>query len=178
MAAVIFGPSDSFTQYCQHSDLFEWDRVRALSGAFFGVIATSWLHFWWGFLEGAVNTRIPTAQSKLANTLTKVFIDQALGAPLYIYSYYVITNVCPRRQAAATNETPWESLQHVRCKASGMLWGTMQQHWTIWPLVHSVNFYYVPLAHRVLVQNTVLIGWSAYLSHLNHNDSHLMTPDE
>ena len=44
-------------------------------------------------------------------------------------------------------------------------------------MVHSFNFYYVPLHHRILVQNTVLVGWSAYLSHLNHQAT-LMTPEE
>jgi len=66
-----------------------------------------------------------------------------------------------------------------------MLWPTMLLHWRLWPLVHSVNFYFVPLQHRVLVQNTVLVGWSGYLSHLNkaglapeNPDGKLMTPVE
>lgn len=59
-----------------------------------------------------------------------------------------------------------------------MLWPTMMQHWKLWPIVHSFNFYFIPLHHRVLVQNTVLVGWSGYLSHLNHANNKLMTPDE
>ena len=58
-----------------------------------------------------------------------------------------------------------------------MLWPTMMQHWKLWPVVHSFNFYFAPLHHRVLVQNVVLVGWSGYLSHLNHHTK-LMTPDE
>jgi hypothetical protein len=48
----------------------------------------------------------------------------------------------------------------------------MLQHYKVWPLVHTANFYYVPLQHRVLVQNGVLVFWSAYLSHLNHGEDH------
>jgi hypothetical protein len=60
--------------------------------------------------------------SKVVNTVVKVALDQGIGAPLYIYSYYVLTN----------------------------LGQTMQ--------------------------NTVLVGWSGYLSHLNNGG--LMRPDE
>jgi Mpv17 / PMP22 family len=63
------------------------------------------------------------------------------------------------------------SWKETNAKASEMLWPTMMQHWKLWPAVHSLNFYYTPLHHRVLVQNCVLVGWSGYLSHLNHGSS-------
>jgi hypothetical protein len=62
-------------------------------------------------------------------------------------------------------------------RAAEMLPSTMLRHWTLWPAVHTLNFYYNQIHHRVLVQNIVLIGWSAYLSHLN-NGGLLMTPEE
>jgi Mpv17 / PMP22 family len=76
-----------------------------------------------------------------------------------------------------------EILEETECKARDMLWPTMKQHWKLWPAVHSLNFYFVPLQHRVLLQNTVLVGWSGYLSHLNKtgleaNDGKLITPKE
>ena len=49
-----------------------------------------------------------------------------------------------------------------------MLPPTMMRHWSVWPFVHTINFYYFSLHHRVLVQNLVLVGWSGYLSHLNN----------
>ena len=217
MAAIIFFSSDSATQYLlrhqqQHDsskqqddstttaatgESFQWDPVRALSGASFGVIATTWLHYWWGFLEVAVSRRLPVAQYRLANTAVKVLIDQAIGAPLYIYSYYCITNVAAavQQQTFASSSAVSQQQQDsssssftdllsvagrdVHTKASEMLLPTMRQHWRVWPAVHLCNFYFVPLQHRVLVQNTVLVGWSGYLSHLNHHgQSKLMTPDE
>jgi len=57
-----------------------------------------------------------------------------------------------------------------------MLLPTMLRHWTVWPAVHTLNFYFNPLHHRVLVQNLVLVGWSGYLSHLNNGG--LMTPKD
>jgi len=94
MAAIIFFSSDSATQYIlrhtnnqtrEAADDFEWSAVCTLSGASFGVMATTWLHYWWGFLEVAMGSRLPVAQYKLANTVTKVILDQGIGAPLYIF---------------------------------------------------------------------------------------------
>lgn len=53
-------------------------------------------------------------------------------------------------------------------RAVAMLPDTLLRHWTLWPIVHTLNFYYNPIHHRVLVQNIVLIFWSGYLSHLNN----------
>jgi hypothetical protein len=212
MACIIFFVSDSVTQYATavsirknnsnnteatkdtptttetDTDTWQWDAARALSGAGFGIVATSWLHYWWGFLEITVGRLVPSQRSRLGNALTKVAIDQLCGAPFYIYSYYVLTNFLQDLQQQTitttsflstpeTNHNPTtttttnlmvQSLRNNHSKASEMLWPTMIQHWKLWPVVHSINFYFVPLHHRVLVQNCVLIGWSAYLSHLNH----------
>ena len=92
MASFIFFASDSGTQYVLPGDnnlvaaeapgaepVWQWDASRALSGAGFGVVATSWLHYWWGFLETAVGRTMPAHRSRLANSLAKVALDQLLG---------------------------------------------------------------------------------------------------
>ena len=101
MAAGIFFVSDTVTQYVlpgpshrlrtvaggdddndddETMREWQWDASRALSGAGFGVVATSWLHYWWGFLETAAARVLPVARHRLANTLVKVAMDQLLGA--------------------------------------------------------------------------------------------------
>ena len=105
------------------------------------------------------------------------------GAPIYIYTYYVITHGGKEYVAqlkADDNQQKPDALTLFRdtCdRATEMMPPTMLRHWTLWPAVHTLNFYYNPLHHRVLVQNLVLVGWSAYLSHLN-NGGLLMTPEE
>ncbi|KAL3929370.1 MAG: hypothetical protein SGBAC_012243 [Bacillariaceae sp.] len=175
-ASVIFFASDSATQRIMEPEN-EFDVARAGSGAAFGVVATAWLHYWWGFLEVAVGKRLPTSTHRLSNTLAKVFLDQAIGAPMYIYTYFVITNYLQdwNNTAEKTTENAKKLLDKTNSKASGMLPQTMLRHWTLWPAVHTFNFYYMPLHHRVLVQNLVLVGWSGYLSHLNNGG--LLTPD-
>ncbi|GKY95401.1 hypothetical protein MPSEU_000501600 [Mayamaea pseudoterrestris] len=179
--AVIFFVSDSATQFISKTatTASEWNAARAISGAGFGIVATTWLHVWWGCLELMVASRIPIAKHRLANTLVKVAIDQAFAAPLYIYSYFVVTNmgqkIVQRSDRASDLSLLWKETND---KAAAMLMPTMMEHWTVWPIVHSFNFYFMPLHHRVLVQNTVLVGWSGYLSHLNHQPATLMTPTE
>jgi len=154
------------------------DFRRALSGASFGVVGTVYLHHWWNFLERLVEARFPVGRRRMANTVAKVFIDQSLSAPLYYYAYYVITNYIKPSGVGVVGEgattAKVEDLSHADRlsfafgRASDMVWPTMLRHWRVWPPIHLVNFHYTPLQHRVLVQNLVLVGWSGYLSHLNH----------
>lgn len=139
-----------------------YELARAGSGAAFGVVATGWLHYWWGFLEGFVGKGIPIATHRFSNTVAKVMLDQAIGAPLYIYTYYVITNLIQELNAQTTNsqKSTVKVLEETCGRAAEMLAPTMLRHWTLWPAVHTLNFYYSPLHHRVLVQNLVLVGWS------------------
>jgi Mpv17 / PMP22 family len=183
------GSDDDHTYF---GDAFQ--AHRSISAATFGVVAATWLHYWWNALEGLVAARLPlpagaSRRSRLANTLVKVLIDQSLAAPLYTYAYYVVTNFLGSAYAAPRSDQPSSDTREMKDilaethdKARAMLWPTMVQHYKLWPAVHFVNFYAVPLQHRVLVQNTVLVFWSAYLSHLNHQHGkdglHLMTPNE
>eukprot|EP00536_Pseudo-nitzschia_multiseries_P010314 jgi/Psemu1/289028/fgenesh1_pg.309_\ len=208
-ASFIFLVSDSATQKLMNPDA-EWDGSRALSGAGFGVVATCWLHYWWGFLEVVVNKRLPVGaygQNKFMNALGKVVADQLVGAPLYIYSYYCVThfgkewmaiqnninnniNIESESEQLEKNQSKKEErssvktttpsvtslMQETSDRALEMLPDTILRHWTLWPIVHTFNFYYNPIHHRVLVQNLVLIFWSGYLSHLNNGG--LITPEK
>lgn len=166
-AALIFFTSDSATQYLTRdkNEDFTYNINRALSGSFFGIVATGFLHYWWMFLEGFVGARLPVLRHRLANTMTKVFLDQSIGAPFYIFSYYCVTNFIQSMSDNPDQKSPKQIAQETQAKASEMLWPTMLRHWRLWPLVHSFNFYFVPLDHRVLVQNLVLVGWSGCTLH-------------
>jgi hypothetical protein len=148
-ASVIFFLSDSATQQITDPEK-SLDIARAGSGAVFGVVATAWLHYWWGFLEVFVGKRLPVAQYRLSNTLCKVFLDQAIGAPIYIYTYFVITNFIQDFNALPnkSQERASELFTKTCDKAAGMLPPTMLRHWTLWPAVHTFNFYYMSLHHR------------------------------
>jgi protein Mpv17 len=44
---------------------------------------------------------------------------------------------------------------------------TIISAWKLWPIVNSVNFWFVPLQFRVLYVNVLAFAWSAYLTHVN-----------
>lgn len=92
IAAVVFFTGDSAAQYLTRqddddNDCFTLDLQRALSGSVFGIVAATFLHHWWGFLERSVGARLPISTHRLSNALTKVVIDQSVAAPFYIYTY-------------------------------------------------------------------------------------------
>lgn len=179
MAAAIFFVSDSASQYITTKDKnsFDWSLSRALSGSSFGILATVGLHYWWELLETVVKKRLPLATHRLANTATKVILDQSIKAPLYIYTYFVLTKFLNEQMDGAQD---WHvSWSEANRNAAEMLLPTMMQHWRVWIPVHSFNFYFVPLHHRVLVQNSILVFWSGYLSYLNHQqDENIVSLDE
>jgi protein Mpv17 len=170
VAGLIFFTSDSVIQYLTSGTTttntdndtvsFVWDAWRATSGAIFGMIATSYIHYWWNFLEVACERIMPSGRSKLIHTAVKVLLDQSISAPFYVFLYYTVTNflrnLADEQQHLSVNEAWTNSI----AKATSMWWSTMLRHWKLWPLVHCFNFYFAPIQHRVLVQNLVLVGWS------------------
>mmetsp|Transcript_10224 Transcript_10224/g.20483 ORF Transcript_10224/g.20483 Transcript_10224/m.20483 type:complete len:280 (-) Transcript_10224:224-1063(-) len=153
----------------QQLQSFAFNIQRAFSASSFGVIGTIYLHNWWNFLERFVNARFPIIPAKrtsrLSNALVKVMIDQSISAPLYNWCYFFITNAVHSSNAAAGGDR----VGAAASKATDMIGPLMLSHWKIWPPIHAVNFYFTPVQNRVLVQNLVLVGWSGYLSHLNHS---------
>jgi len=162
-----------------HSAIDHWisdfDWARASSGGVFGVMGACYLHVWWGVLEKFVEARFPRGQNRMANTLVKVLVDQSLSAPFYYYVYYIVTymvQTLPHQIRLKDKSTSLQTTQEVFCEANdrakSMIFPTMKQHWQLWPAIHTLNFYFVPLHQRVMVQNLVLSGWSGYLSHLSN----------
>ena len=148
---------------------FAPDCRRALSAAAFGAVGTVYLHHWWNLLEVLVGARFPAGpgrRSRIASTAAKVAIDQALSAPLYNWGYFFVTNLVEGRDSLASG--PASRAGAAASRATAMIGPLMLDHWRVWPGIHFLNFYFTPVANRVLVQNLVLVGWAGYLSHLNH----------
>ena len=43
----------------------------------------------------------------------------------------------------------------------------MKVNWMIWPLVTSINLYFIPPIYRILFVNFFALWWNLYLSVLN-----------
>jgi hypothetical protein len=82
MTAVIFASSDTAIQHwtCKNdAGVVAYDWLRVCTGVGFGVVATSYMHVWWGLLESFVNARVSVAKHRFANTIVKVAIDQSMS---------------------------------------------------------------------------------------------------
>ncbi|OWF49312.1 protein SYM1-like isoform X2 [Mizuhopecten yessoensis] len=64
-----------------------------------------------------------------------------------------------------------DSTQQIKDKISNDIWPVLKTNWKIWPAVQLVNFYLVPLQHRVLVVNFVALGWNTYMAWVSEADS-------
>lgn len=62
---------------------FAWDAHRTMRITAFGGVVTCWLHVWWNTLERVVEKTISSSTHHYSNALTKVFLDQAIGAPIF-----------------------------------------------------------------------------------------------
>jgi protein Mpv17 len=44
------------------------------------------------------------------------------------------------------------------------LWSTVKANWSVWGPVQLANFYFVPLAYRVVLIQIVAFFWNIYIS--------------
>jgi protein Mpv17 len=65
-----------------------------------------------------------------------------------------------------------ESPGHIQHRLKEAYPSALKANYLIWPWVQLVNFYYVPLNHRVMVVNAVALGWNTWLSHTNAKVRH------
>ncbi|XP_069106456.1 uncharacterized protein [Argopecten irradians] len=63
-----------------------------------------------------------------------------------------------------------DSTQQIKEKISNDIWPVLVTNWKIWPAVQLVNFYLVPLQHRVLVVNFVALGWNTYMAWVSEKE--------
>jgi len=85
--------------------------------------------------------------------VTKVIIDQALFAPCFLAFFVTIIS----------------SLQgltfgDIKKKLRASYVDILLTNWKIWPGAQLLNFYFVPLQHRLLVANIVALFWNTYLA--------------
>lgn len=132
--------------------LDKWDPVRtknmSLSGASVGVVC----HYWYNHLDKFV----PGYSLKIV--LKKIFVDQIIGSPLYISTFFITINILE-------NSTKDKFIQDIRNKA----WKLYAAEWMIWPPAQFINFYFLPTKFRVLFDNTVSLGYDIYTSYVQHS---------
>jgi hypothetical protein len=171
-AGVIFSSSDVVTQWLEarfsgadEPSASSWyDPNRTFRMTAFGVVSTSYIHFWYGILDGNVE-RIMSAYGKGVRTFVKVTVDQSTNSVLFNALFFWMTS----RLEGNSSE---DSVERVKQR----LWPQMLMHWPFWWPYHFTNFYFVPLHQRILVQNFGMVFWSGFMSNVGNRKTEEANP--
>ena len=85
--------------------------------------------------------------------ITKVLFDQLIWCPIFMTVFFAYLGL-----------VTGDSLAAISAKISADLFTAVKGSWKVWPLVHTINFRFVPTKHRLLYINTVQIGFNIFLS--------------
>lgn len=100
---------------------------------------------------------IHTEQSLTPAIAARVFLDQALWGPFVVGLFWSTNGILEGRSPADVYEKVKYAFLPVYSK-SVMVFGPTA----------IISFTFVPLQHRLLVGQTVGLGWNTYISYLNH----------
>ncbi|CAF4784285.1 unnamed protein product [Pieris macdunnoughi] len=106
------------------------------------------LRVWYGLLNRHVGSTGKTV------ALKKVFIDQAVFAPTFLFFLLV--------GLGALQGKSWDLIENdINTNYIDIL----KTNYYVWPWVQIVNFYYVPLQYQVLLVQGIALFWNTYLSY-------------
>ncbi|KAL3903991.1 MAG: hypothetical protein SGILL_010238 [Bacillariaceae sp.] len=122
-------------------------------------------HVWYGMLEriyGYLSKNLLLHISASNNSpavvamMVKLFLDSILFSPTVVAGYFCVRSILEGSGFHGAKEK-------LKTKFLPTLFGA----WKFWPLVNSVNFYFVPLQFQVLYMNVLSLLWSGYLTYVN-----------
>lgn len=147
---IIMAAGDAISQFFAEGrrSLRDFDVHRTLRFAFVGcVIAGPAMTVWYR----ALDRRIVGTKTSMA--VRKTFLDQALFLPVYLIGFVGIMGVLRRDKIKVIEEKLARDFKPL-----------LLASYSIWPAVQVVNFYLLPLRHRVLAINVVCLFWNSYVA--------------
>lgn len=129
---------------------FSYDVMRAVRFLGWATFIVSPLgHYWFNFLDANVFPATPTAPYAI---VAKMACDQLLMTPLLTLAFFM---------GMKTMEgAPEQAIPTVKEK----LWPSLKANWVVWPVLHIINFAFIPTSQRILYCNVMAIFWTAYMS--------------
>ena len=120
-----------------------------LMGALGFALHGPWICFWFQCLESIFPRRSPS------DIAAKIALDQAIGCPIY----YVLLGM-------ATGLTEGHGILGTIRRVRKDMWKAVRLSWMAWPLLHVINFAFVPLARRKLLIQAGGLAWAIFLCKL------------
>eukprot|EP00877_Chromochloris_zofingiensis_P005973 jgi/Chrzof1/1629/Cz10g15010.t1 len=129
---------------------YDWGRTARLVTWSF-CVGTPMGATWFKFLDDRIIPHNPKSPKAI---FTKIAVDQAIMAPLGTALFFC---------GIKTLEGHPEQISDMfRDKYIPFL----KSNYALWPIIHLVNFAFVPSSQRILYINAVSILWGAFASHL------------
>ena len=112
--------------------------------------AAPWGYFWFKWLSHSIPLSPPPVLPKLLGTIA---IDQSISAPINLVAYLTTRGLIDG-----------DSPRQIREKLSKEAFPLWSAGCIFWIPCSFVNFYLVPLKHRVTFVNLMAFFWNAYLA--------------
>jgi len=147
---ITFGSGDLICQQIEKAKNKDkkYDIMRTIMQGSFGSIVTPYLH-----LQFCIIMPWLFRGKGTLNAVKSVAYDQLIGAPIFTSLFFIYLDM-------SQGKTFNKSVKELEKK----LMPTLYMNWKIWPTLMFINFYFVPVAYRVLYSNIAGMFWSAYLS--------------
>ncbi|KAI3640854.1 hypothetical protein MIR68_001732 [Amoeboaphelidium protococcarum] len=158
-AGVLFATGDVMAQKVYNPLLLgkpeqKYDYIRTLRMTAYGFFVAGPATFaWYRWLDRNV---VMAGRNQSLVTATRVALDQFAFAPCFLYIFF--------NYMAFTDKSAYKTSDAASKAVSEQYPKALLANYQIWPFVQLINFYFVPLNYRLLLVNTVAIGWNGYLS--------------
>ncbi|XP_019169141.1 PREDICTED: protein SYM1-like [Ipomoea nil] len=147
--AVIYTAADFSSQILSGSSLEQYDLVRTLRMAGYGmVILGPSLHYWFNFISMAFPKR------DLRSTLTKMAMGQTVFGPIMTAVFFSVNS-------ALQGENGAEILARLKRDVIP----TMKSGFMFWPMCDFITFRFIPVHLQPLVSNSFSYIWNVYLTY-------------
>jgi hypothetical protein len=159
-AIAIAGPKGRRKERSTSSTSSRLDLHRTLQVAITGMMWSGPItHFWYALLEKiyAFLAKLLHIHHQAVGLCIKLLLDAILFSPTVVVGYFVVRSLLEGGDWTAS----------AKDKLQTKFKPTLLSAWKFWPVVNSVNFYFVPLQFRVLYMNVLSLFWSGYLTYVN-----------
>ena len=132
-----------------------------LMGLLGALLHAPWITLWFSILEGVFPNRTPI------DITAKIALDQAVGCPIY----YVLLSM-------ATGLAEGHGFRGTAKRVKADMWRAVRLSWMAWPMLHALNFAFVPLQRRKLLIQAGGLMWAIFLCKLTAKEDAVMAVEE
>ena len=131
-------------------EMDNYDYYRTLRMTTYGLLVAGPLMVaWYKFLS-----------SKFPLVSHRVIVDQLLAAPTSVFLFFSVNGILEQK-----------TVGEIRGRLETEYWPVLKANYMVWPLVQVVNFRFVPVYGQTIFVGGLAVGWNAFLSLRNNNDS-------